>query len=335
MKEALTSTGLTLRNRRGITIGLHPLGATWTSCRLPLPDQVREVLLGSRDVVSMLLEGGSYLGASVGRYAGRIAQARFGDNVLDANQPPHILHGGRQGLARQLWTLDSADAHQATFRIFSPAGDQGFPGNLNATAQYRLDDDDSLTIVYSATTDAPTPCNFTNHAYFNLNGGDGDDGLAQVLQIHADRYQPVGTDGIPDAAPRAVEGTGFDFRQPKRLDADFLRDVDQQKVKGYDHSFLLGEAPSDASTGAALQLAAELCSADGRVSLQVHTDQPALHLYTGQYLGGTEKRDGSHYADLAGVALESQFPPDSPSHGRAILLPGQTYRRTTRFDFRF
>ena len=83
------------------------------------------------------------------------------------------------------------------------------------------------------------------------------------------------------------------------------------------------------------QLAAELRSADGRVSLQVHTDQPALHLYTGQYLGGTEKRDGSHYADLAGVALESQFPPDSPSHGRAILLPGQTYRRTTRFDFRF
>jgi len=198
-----------------------------------------------------------------------------------------------------------------------------------------LDDDDALTIVYTATTDAPTPCNFTNHAYFNLNGGDGDDGLAQVLQIHADRYQPVSTDGIPDAAPRAVEGTGFDFRQPKRLDADFLRDLDQQKVKGYDHSFLLGEAPSDASTGAALQLAAELRSADGRVSLQVHTNQPALHLYTGQYLGGTEKRDGSHYADLAGVALESQFPPDSPSHGRAILLPGQTYRRTTRFDFRF
>ena len=156
-----------------------------------------------------------------------------------------------------------------------------------------------------------------------------------MLQIHADRYQPVGTDGIPDAAPRAVEGTGFDFRQPKRLDADFLRDLDQQKVKGYDHSFLLGEAPSDTSTGAALQLAAELRSADGRVSLQVHTNQPALHLYTGQYLGGTEKRDGSHYADLAGVALESQFPPDSPSHGRAILLPGQTYRRTTRFDFRF
>ena len=178
MKEALTSAGLTLHNRRGITIGLHPLGATWTSCRLPLPDQVREVLLGSRDVVAMLLEGGSYLGASVGRYAGRIAQARFGDHALDANQPPHILHGGRQGLARQLWTLDSADEHQATFRIFSPAGDQGFPGNLHATAQYLLDDDDSLTIVYTATTDAPTPCNFTNHAYFNLNGGDGDDGSA-------------------------------------------------------------------------------------------------------------------------------------------------------------
>ena len=95
MKEALTSAGLTLHNRRGITIGLHPLGATWTSCRLPLPDQVREVLLGSRDVVAMLLEGGSYLGASVGRYAGRIAQARFGDHVLDASQPTSCMGAGR------------------------------------------------------------------------------------------------------------------------------------------------------------------------------------------------------------------------------------------------
>ena len=96
MKEALTSTGLTLRNRRGITIGLHPLGATWTSCRLPLPDQMREVLLSSRDVVAMLLEGSSYLGASVGRYAGRIAQARFGDNVLmPTSRPTSCMGAGR------------------------------------------------------------------------------------------------------------------------------------------------------------------------------------------------------------------------------------------------
>lgn len=406
-----------LVNRHGLAIRIHPLGAAWISCQVPLADGPREILLGSRDLPAMLA-GGSYLGATVGRYAGRIANARFEDHLLAANQPPNILHGGPHGFSRKRWQLVSAPSQTAestptpfpatsqartmppapdagafaastclspasqpvddagasrlqrcVLRLKSPAGDQGFPGNLMAEVSYQLDDDNTLTISFTATTDAATPCNLTNHAYFNLNGGDGDNGLAQYLTIHASHYQPTGSDGLPDSAPRAVAGTSFDFREPKRVDADFMGDADQQKVAGYDHSFLLDAAldassrdrsdvtaavdardavhehdapetqrlPDSATTTSAgpLQLAAELRAADQRVGIKLFTNQPALHLYTGQYLADTEKRDGTPYANMAGLALESQYPPDSPSHGRAILQPGQTYRHVIRYQFDF
>ncbi|MDO4904503.1 MAG: galactose-1-epimerase [Lautropia sp.] len=317
-----------LTNRHGMRMAINPLGATWTSCRVPLADGThREVLMGSHDLATMLA-GGAFLGASIGRYAGRIAGGRFQGHQLDINQPPHCLHGGRQNFSRRLWQWVDTESNdrQITLQLHSPAGDQGFPGNLTAKVCYRLDEDNGLSVIYSATTDAATPCNLTNHAYFNLNGGDLDNGLDQYLRIVAERYQPVGPDGIPDRPPRSVAGTGFDFRAAKLLSQDYRHDADQQQVDGYDHSFLL-------DNGGRLALAAELCSADGRVAMQLFTDQPALHLYTGQALVGTEKRDGSAYANNAGIALESQFPPDSPSHGRAILQPGHIYRHVSRYVF--
>ncbi|MDO4637470.1 MAG: hypothetical protein Q4B13_07985 [Lautropia sp.] len=361
----------TFQNKNGVCVSVHLLGATWTSCQVPVNGQMRELLLGSRDIAAMLA-GSSYLGASIGRYAGRIAGAEFSGHALDANQPPNTLHGGRHGLSRRLWQIQAISCCDGltdiapaslprltpdlgcrgmTLQINSPAGDQGFPGHLLARVHYLLADDDSLTILYTATTsDAPTPCNFTNHAYFNLNGGDGDNGLAQFLTIPAHHYQPVGADGIPLMSPRPVDGTGFDFRQGKWLDKDFLRDPDQRLVGGYDHSFLLsgasGQSSADPSatmppittgdiTSVTLQPAASLRSADGRVTVEIHTNQPAIHLYTGQYLQNTEKRDGSAYANLAGIALESQYPPDSPHHGRAILQPGDTYCHIIRYTFRY
>ena len=216
---------VTLTNRHGIHVTLNPLGACWTSCVLPLSGGPREILLGSSDLATMLA-GSSYLGASVGRYAGRIANARFAGHALATNQFPHILHGGPEGFSRQRWQPGPSPAlaevlpatgQTLRLHLHSADDDQGFPGNLDVEVIYQLADDDSLTITYLARTDAPTPCNITSHAYFNLNGGDGDDGLNQWLQIHASRYQPVGADGIPDAPPCAVNGTGFDFRTGKRI----------------------------------------------------------------------------------------------------------------------
>lgn len=317
---------LVLRNRHGLRVAISPLGATWTSCRLPLADGPREILTGSHDLPAMLA-GGSYLGATVGRYAGRIAGARFGPHLLAANQAPHILHGGPGGFSRRLWQhLDADDTHRITLHLHSPDGDQGFPGNLLATACYQLDDDNGLTITYTARTDAPTPCNLTSHAYFDLDGGTRGDALDQWLQLHASHYQPVAADGIPDQPPRPVDDTGFDFRQGKPLRRDHLHDADQQRVGGYDHSFLLDNHGQPAP-------AAELRAADGRVRLRLSTDQPALHLYTGRYLAGTPGRDGQPLGAHAGIALESQHPPDSPSHGRGILHPGATYRHVIHLAF--
>ncbi len=319
---------LVLTNGRGMRVGINPLGATWTSCQLPLPDgSLREVLLGSRDLAAMLA-GGAYFGASIGRYAGRIAFGRFQAHQLDINHPPHCLHGGSQGFSRRLWQLlpDESDARQITLALHSPAGDQGFPGRMDAWVCYRLEEDNGLSISYRARADAPGPCSLTNHAYFNLNGGDLDNGLDQYLRIDADRYQPVAADGIPELPPQPVAGTGFDFRTIKLLSRDYLRDPEQRPTHGYDHSFLLDNEGR-------LRLAAELRSADQQVRMQVFSDQPALHIYTGQALAGIEKRDGSHYANNAGIALESQYPPDSPSQGRAILQPGQTYQHHIRFVF--
>ncbi|MDO5090484.1 MAG: galactose-1-epimerase [Cardiobacteriaceae bacterium] len=314
-----------LENRHRLRITLHPLGASWLSCQIPLAGETREILLGSADLAAMLA-GGSYLGASIGRYAGRIAHACFGEHPLDANQPPHILHGGRQGFSRRLWHTRETGAQHAIFTLESPHGDQGFPGNLHAEAHYHLDEHNRLTLTYRAHTDAPTPCNLTNHAYFNLNGGDGDNGLDQHLQIAADHYQPVASDGIPSRPPQPVAGSGFDFRNPKAIARDYRHDPEQQPTGGYDHSYLLPHPGQP-------QLAARLQSADRRITLELHSDQPALHLYSGQYLAGTPKRHGGHYSANAGIALESQYPPDSPSHGRAILHPGDTYTHTIIYHF--
>lgn len=316
-----------LRNRHGLAVSINPLGATWTRCLLPLAEGPRDILLGSDDLATMLA-GGSYLGATIGRYAGRIAHARFGPHHLAANQPPHILHGGPVGFSRRLWQVQASGtgAQHLTLQLHSADGDQGFPGNLQASACYQLDDDNTLTITYIAHTDAPTPCNLTSHAYFNLDGPTRRDGLGQWLRLHATHYQPVAADGIPDGAPRPVAGTSFDFRQGKTLGQDLLQDAGQQRVDGYDHSFLLDNHGQ-------LALAAELHSADGRVRLRMATNQPALHLYAGRHLAGVPDRHGQPMAAHAGIALESQHPPDSPSHGRAILHPGTPYHHVIRLQF--
>lgn len=158
------------------------------------------------------------------------------------------------------------------FALTSPDGDQGFPGTLQATAHYRLTDDNRIAITYRATVDQPCPVNMTNHVYFNLDGEQGDVRQHQ-LQILAQRYLPVESDGIPGGELKDVANTSFDFRQPKTIAADFLADADQQKVKGYDHAFLL-DAKGDAS-----QPAAQVWSQDGKLQMTVYTSAPALQFY--------------------------------------------------------
>lgn len=325
-----------LQNAGGMTVTLMDWGATWLSAVLPLKSgERRELLLGCRSPADYPRQG-AYLGATVGRYANRIANASLPidgkPHALAANQGAHQLHGGPDGFHACRWRRVQHDAQQVCYALHSAEGDQGFPGNLDVQVCYRLTHDNRLEISYLAQVDRPCPVNLTNHAYFNLDGA-GTDARAQRLQLFADRYLPVDAEGIPCADLTPVDGSGMDFRQPKTLLQDFLRDSDQQRVKGYDHAFLLHR-----TCGALESPAAHLWSADGQVQMSVFTDAPALQLYSGNYLAGTPARDGGSYADHAGVALESEFLPDSPHHPEwpqpdCWLQPGSRYRSTTHYQF--
>lgn len=325
----------TLRNAAGMTVTFMDWGATWLSAVLPLKSgEQRELLLGCQTPQDYLHQG-AYLGATVGRYANRIAHASLNidgkPHPLIANQGEHQLHGGPNGFHARRWQIVKQDEQQVSYQLHSPDGDQGFPGNLDVTLTYRLTADHRLEIEYQAQTDRACPVNLTNHAYFNLDSA-GHDARQQRLQLFADRYLPVDGDGIPSAGLTAVAGTGMDFRQPKTLQQDLLRDRDQQRVKGYDHAYLL----HDTCHGLASP-AAHLWSADGKVAMTVFTTAPALQLYSGNYLGGTPARDGSSYQNYAGVALESEFLPDSPNHPEwpqpdCWLQPGQRYQSATHYQ---
>ncbi|WP_130834443.1 galactose-1-epimerase [[Erwinia] mediterraneensis] len=322
-----------LRNRNGMVATFMDWGATWLSARVPLQDgTVRETLLGCA-TPSDYLHQTAYLGATVGRYANRIAGARLqrGDIQLTANQGAHQLHGGPEGFDKRRWQIVSQSENAVHYRLDSPDGDQGYPGTLIVDLHYQLDDDNGLSVRFAAQTDKACPVNLTNHAYFNLDANHGD-ARQHRLQLQADHYLPVDSEGIPNAPLKAVAGTSFDFRQPKVVAQDFLSDEDQQAVQGYDHAFLLNNA------GDASQPAAQLWSADGKLQLTVFTSAPALQFYSGNYLAGTRAREHESYTAFQGIALESEFLPDSPNHPEwpqpdCWLQPGETYQSVTRYCF--
>jgi aldose 1-epimerase len=325
-----------LKNAGGMTVTLMDWGATWLSAVLPLKSgKTRELLLGCQTPADYLQQA-AYLGATVGRYANRIANASLlmdgKPHPLATNQGEHQLHGGPEGFNARRWRIVQQDEQQVSYALHSPDGDQGFPGNLDVQVNYRLTADNRLEISYQAQTDSACPVNLTNHAYFNLDGA-GTDARHQRLQLFADRYLPVDSEGIPSAPLTPVEGSGMDFRRPKTLLQDFLSDRDQQRVKGYDHAYLLHR-----TCGALDCPAAHLWSADGQVQMSVFTSAPALQLYSGNYLDGTPARDGGSYAHYAGVALESEFLPDSPNHPEwpqpsCWLQPGKQYLSATHYQF--
>jgi len=326
---------VTLGTEQGMQVTLMDWGATWLSCQLPLVSgEKRELLLGCPTPAEYINQA-AYLGATVGRYANRIANARLSHAgqtwQLAANQGTHQLHGGPGGFNTRRWELAEHGIMSVLFRLHSTDGDQGFPGNLVVEVRYTLTEDNQVVIDYHATVDKTCPVNLTNHAYFHLDGANSDV-RQQRLQIYASQYLPVDSEGIPSAALADVEHTGMDFRQPKTIAQDFLRDRDQQRMKGYDHGFLLYPACRNGDSAAA-----QLWSADGKVLLKVFTTAPALQLYTGNFLAGTPARQGGEYLNYSGVALESEFLPDSPNHPEwpqpdCWLQPGATYQSVTRYQ---
>lgn len=304
---------------------------------LVAPDRagkMADVTLGYSDLAGYLKDG-SYYGCLVGRYANRIGGAAFTLDgkryALSANNGANTLHGGPTGFCRRLWAAKvvagkDGDALELTY--VSKDGEEGYPGTLTAKVVYSLRDDGGLVIDYTATSDAPTVVNLTNHAYFNLAGEGEGTILDHELSLEADAFTPTDAGLIPTGEIKPVAGTPFDFRKPTPIGARI--DADDEQIKrggGYDHNFVLrGEAGG-------LRLAARVVEKKSGRVLEVLTTEPGVQFYTGNFLDGkTVGKSGKPYVRRGAFCLETQHYPDSPNRPAfpsTVLRPGGTYRHTT------
>lgn len=326
---------VTLRNARGIAARVITFGATLQS--LVAPDRKgkrAEITLGYDNAADYEAKP-NYFGVTVGRYANRIAGGRFTldgrSYQLPLNNGSNSLHGGTRGFDKRNWkilSVSSGPTAKVVLGLISPDGDQGYPGQLDVTVSYSLDDRGGLTIAFDARTDKPTIVNMTNHALFNLAGDGAPEGTSRhMLTIPARAYTPVDDNLIPTGELKPVDGGVFDFRKPRLIAAGLRDGRDPQIVagRGYDHNFAL-----DKGHTAAPELAARLEDpASGRV-LDVLSTEPGIQFYSGNFLDGTlTGRSGRVYRMGDGIALEPQKFPDSPnrpSFVSARVDPGKPYR---------
>jgi aldose 1-epimerase len=276
-----------------------------------------------------------YLGATLGRYAGRIADGRFTldgvEHVLAKNNGPNHNHGGVTGFDKVVW-----DAKQlrngVQFDYTSPDGEEGYPGTLKARVTYTLTDGNELIIDYRATTDQPTPVNLSNHTYFNLAGEGSNTVLNHELMIDAEEMLAIGKTSVPTGKIASVAGTPFDFRHPKPVGRDINQTNEQlANGNGYDHTFVLNPKKGVKKPAATLYE-----KTSGR-KLQVFTDQPGLQLYTANFLDGSlNGKSGKPYLNRSSLCLETQHFPDSPNQPHfpnTILRPGEIYQTQTTYQF--
>jgi aldose 1-epimerase len=328
---------LTLRNVKGTAVTVATYGATLV--RLQHGSPPTDLVLGFDDLAGYS-SSQPYLGATVGRYANRIANGRLlldgREHRLTRNEGAHTLHGGVVGFDRAVWRASTVQRDAVELVRVSPHGDQGFPGALTCSVRYQITDDDVLRISYEATTDRRTVVNLTNHAYFDLGGASSRSILDHDLSIDAERFLPVTSELIPTGELRPVEGTLFDFRRTASIgerlrEADHAdgRSSDQIRIaRGFDHCFVL-----DGSEGT-LRRAAVLAAPNGR-RMEVHTTSPGLQLYTGNMLDGTlVGRGGETYGRHRALCLETQrFPdaPNQPGFPSAVLDPGDRFTAVTEY----
>jgi aldose 1-epimerase len=315
----------------GASAHLLTYGATLADLNVPDGQGgFSDVLLGFEDIRHWEFDS-PYFGCVVGRYANRIASGRFElegrDHALVLNDGANHLHGGFKGYDKRIWEAETGmmGGPSVRFHLVDPSGSEGYPGQVDVQVIYTLLPPCSLRIQYFATTDAPTPINLTNHAYFNLKDGGASPIYDHVFQANADAYTPVDESLTPTGEIAPVEGTSIDFRTPKALGRDLAA------MGGYDHNLVLR------SQEGSLALAAVVQEPQTRRRMEVWTTQPGVQLYTGNFLDGTVKgKDKVAYGKHSAFCLETQHFPDSPNQPAfpsTVLYPGQTYRQVTEYRF--
>ena len=331
----------TLTNSKGMQVKITNYGAIITS--IVVPDRngkLADVALGYDRVEDYInAVDKPYFGAVVGRYGNRIAKGEFtldGETyTLAINNPPNHLHGGIIGFDKVVWDakLTRGSGWQGLELSYTAKDkEEGYPGNLDVTVTYKLTDDNELRVEYHATTDKATPVNLTQHTYFNLKGEGEGTILDHELMLNANKYTPVDEGLIPTGEMLEVAGTPFDFRTAKPIGRDIGQD-DQQLTYGlgYDHNFVLDKAEGE------MTLAARVHEpTTGRV-LEIHTTEPGIQFYSGNFLDGRlQGKSGKPYVHRGGFCLETQHYPDSPNQPNfpsTILKPGEQYQTTTVFKF--
>jgi aldose 1-epimerase len=331
-------TMFTLVNGTGMEVRIIEFGAIIQSVRVPDRDgRIDDVALGYDDLPSYVADK-RFIGIVPGRYANRIANAQFtidGKTYhLTRNNGRNHLHGGNRGFGKVLWRGESVhrgDSVGVVLHYTSPAGEEGYPGTLEALVTYLLTPDDRLTVSYHATTDAPTHVNLSQHALFNLAGAGQGTVLDHIATVYASRYIPVDSTGIPLGKLAPVAGTPFDFRTPTPIGARI--DADDPQIRaghGYDHCFVLDRADES------LFHAARVVEPRTGRTLDLYTTEPGVQLNSGNGFRGQIGKGGAPYQPRAGFGLEAQHFPDSPNHPEypsTLLRPGETYESRTVFAF--
>ncbi len=326
----------TFTNKNGIEARVINYGALLISLKTPDKNgQFEDIVLGFDSLAGYLGEH-PYFGATIGRYSNRIAKGKFALDdetyTLATNNGPNHLHGGPGGFGRQLWSaeeLKTDDAIGVKLTYVSEDMEEGYPGRLTVETSYLLNNKNELFMQYSATSDKATICNLTNHTYFNLKG-EGDI-LDHQLMIKANNITPVDETLIPTGELMPVEGTPFDFRNPKAIGAQINEEHEQLKIGGgYDHNYVINKA----STG--MELIAYFGENSTGRTVEVFSEEPGVQFYSGNFLNGSVSGKGKTYEYRTGFCLETQhFPnsPNEPNFPSTRLGAGKRYTTQTMWRF--
>ncbi len=331
-----TTALYTLTNKSGMEMCITNFGGRIVSLMVPDRDgNMVDVVLGFDNVNDYQTKPSDF-GATIGRYANRIGRGCFQlDGVtydLDKNDGPNCLHGGSKGWQYQVYDAEQVDDQTLVITMDSPDGEMGFPGNVKAVVTYRLTDDNTVDITYSATTDKPTVISMTNHAYFNLSGKHDVEGTDQLFYINADGFTPLDADLAATGEVLPVEGTPMDFRSPKTLAQDI--DVEYEQLilaDGYDHNWALN------TNGDITKLAVSIYSPVTGIYLEEYTDQVGVQMYSGNFLTGeVPGKHGILYPKRAGACIETQMFPNALNIAHwpsPVIRPGETYTQHCIYKF--
>lgn len=328
-----------LKNNVGNEVAITNYGGAIVAIMVPDKEgKLANVIQGHDNIQDVIDSPEPYLSTLIGRYGNRIAKGKFHLHGKEYNLPinngPNCLHGGNKGFNARVWDALQMDDQTLVLKYVSPYGEEGFSGELRTTVVYSFNDDNELSIEYMSTTNKKTIINLTSHGFFSLPGIANPTPTIenQICEINADYYIPIDDTSIPTGEIRFVEGTPFDFRQPKPIGQDIeADDVQIKNGAGYDHCFVLNKEEEGE-----LSFAARLTDPKSGRIMEVYTTEPGVQLYTDNWADGYKGQHGATFPRRSAVCFEAQHFPDSPNHPyfpSVVLKPNQEYKQKTVYKF--